>query len=292
MIEATRKRLLFVINHFSGRKASDWESVILNHFQALPFDLNIFPLPAKFDLATIKTTIDLFKPDRVIAVGGDGTANLLATCIRNTGMSLGILPAGSANGMAKELGLEDVAVALKAIEDGFSRKISLLDINGKISLHLADIGLNAYMLRQFERSGVRGFFGYLIATMKVLGNRSEINVDVTYQNKKKNVRADIILIANATMYGTGVIVNPLGKLDDDVFEVIAIKNLTVKDLLKTSLSTLRLDESKAEIFQASEIHLHCKKPAHFQVDGEYVGKVRDINAKLLPDSLNVLVPKR
>lgn len=291
MIEATRRRLLFVINHFSGRKASDWESVILKHFESLPFDINIYPLPEKFDVSTIRSTIELYKPDQVIAVGGDGTVNLLATCIRNTEIGLGILPAGSANGMAKELGIADVALALKTIENGFSKKISLLDINGKISLHLADIGLNAYMLREFEKSGIRGFIGYLIASVRVLGRRRELHVEVSYKNTKKTVHADIILIANATMYGTGVVVNPVGKLDDDVFEVIAIKNLTLKDLVKTSLTTLRLDESKAEIFQASEINLHCKKAAHFQVDGEYVGKVRDIAAKLLPDSLKVLVPE-
>lgn len=290
-MQTVRKRFLFVINHSSGRQTVDWESIILSHFETLPFDVQFYRLPEKFTVSTVQSVIDTNNPDHVIAVGGDGTANLLATCIRNTRMALGIVPAGSANGMAKELGIsEDTTTALKIIEKGFCKRISLLEINDRISLHLSDIGLNAYMLMEFEKRGKRGLIGYTVATMRVLGSKKRLNVDIHYNNKSVNVHADIILIANATTYGTGVVVNPVGRLDDNVFEVVVIKDLTVGDLLKSSLHTLRLDESKAEIFQTSEVRLHCKKPAHFQVDGEYVGEVQDINAKLLPDCLDVIVP--
>jgi len=286
------RKILFVINQASGRKTPDWKSVILDHFKTSPFDLDFYQLPDKFTLSTVQSVIDSVKPDHVVAVGGDGTANLLANCIRNTQMSLGILPAGSANGMAKELGINpDITTALRIVEEGFCRRISLVEINDRISLHLSDIGLNAFMLSEFERRGKRGIIGYLIATMKVLWRRKRLHVDIEFNDKSVSVRADLIIIANATTFGTGVVVNPVGKLDDNVFEVIAINDLTVKDLLKSSLHTLRIDESKATIYQAAEMKLHCKRPAHFQVDGEYIGKVQDINAKLLPDSLSVIVPK-
>jgi len=283
--------LLFVINHFSGRNKTDWEGVINTFFKGRPFNVKFYKLPEVIDIKDLKSEIDRFKPVRVVAVGGDGTVNLLASCIMNEDIALGIIPAGSANGMAKELGIgQDIQAALGIVEEGHSKRISLLKINGRISLHLSDIGLNARMLREFETKGVRGLIGYLLASIRILRTRSTMDVEIRYKNQVRQVRADIILIANATMYGTGVVVNPVGKLDDDVFEVIVIKDLTIKDLLNSSLHTFRLDESKAEIIQVNEVTLRCKKPADFQVDGEYLGKVQDISARLLPDILNVIIP--
>jgi diacylglycerol kinase family enzyme len=285
------RRLLFVINKVSGRTTPDWDSIINNYFKSLPFEIEMYPLPDNFSVRDVRSKIEASNPDCVVAVGGDGTVNLLATCIINTDISLAILPAGSANGMAKELGIgAETDAALKIIEEGVCKKISAVDINGRISLHLSDLGLNAFMLREFEKRGKRGLIGYIIATIKVLRMKRMLKAEISYGNTTKNIKADIILIANATTYGTGVVVNPVGKLDDKVFEIIAIKDLTVGDLLKASLTTLRLDDRKAQIFQVSEATLHCAKPAHFQVDGEYLGKVQEVKAKLLPDSLRVIVP--
>ena len=289
---AVRKRFLFVINHVSGRKTLDWETVILEHFKDYEHDLEFYELPEKFTADTVRDKIKTHKPDYVVAVGGDGTINLLASCVMNTPMKLGILPAGSANGMAKELNISDQpAEAMDTIVKGFTRSISLISINEHISMHLSDIGLNAYMLREFERRGVRGFWGYMMATIKVLSKRKALRVNLHFDGKNVKVRADIIIIANATRYGTGVLVNPVGKLDDNVFEIIAVNDLSVKDLLKTSLHTLRLDENKAEIFQTSELHLTSDKPVHFQVDGEYLGKVKEIKAKLMRGCVTVVVPE-
>lgn len=288
---AERKRILFVVNRVSGKATPDWESIIRAHFDALPFETYVYHLPEKFSQPVVKSAIASFNPACVVAVGGDGTVNLLATCVMNTGISLGIVPAGSANGMARELGITpNVTEALRIIERGICKRISLLKINDRISVHLSDLGLNAYMLREFERRGKRGFFGYVLATLKVLRKKKKLTAQMKFNGKSVTIRAEIILVANATTYGTGVVVNPVGKLDDNVFEVIAITDITLTDLLKSSLKTLRLNESTAKIFQVTEMQLHCEKPAHFQVDGEYAGKVENITARLLPGSLNVIVP--
>jgi diacylglycerol kinase (ATP) len=290
-MNGTGRKFFFVINPGSGSKVLDWESVILDRFKTLPHQVELYHLPKEFTPSMVRTTINSYNPHHVIAVGGDGTVNLLAGCVMNTGMSLGILPAGSANGMARELGInDDVTSALDTVIGGTVRKISVVEINGRISIHLSDIGLNAYMVKEFEKGTKRGLRGYLVASVKALWKKRRLTADLHYNGKTVTIHADIVLIANATMYGTGVIVNPVGSLHDDVFEVIAIKDLSVKDLLKTSLRTLRLDESKATIYQVSEMRLHVRQPVHFQVDGEYLGKVQDITARLIPNCLAVLSP--
>jgi diacylglycerol kinase family enzyme len=88
------------------------------------------------------------KPDRVIAVGGDGTVQMAAKQLLGTDIPLGILPAGSANGMARELELPNTSEeALQVIVEGITRSADVIRINNTdICLHLSDIGLNAKLV--------------------------------------------------------------------------------------------------------------------------------------------------
>jgi diacylglycerol kinase family enzyme len=292
MTGSVRRRLLFVLNVVSGAKTVDWRAVILAYFTQSYHDIGFYKLPAKFTAQEVRSAIQSYQADYVIAVGGDGTVTLLSECLVNTTMSLGILPAGSANGMAKELGIStEPQKALDVIAAGFTRRISATSINGRISIHLADVGLNAFMLKEFHSRGKRGFLGYMLATTKVLWKNQGVDVELVYNDKRVRIKADIVLIANATSYGTGVTVNPVGKLDDDVFEVIAIPKLSVGDLVKHSLQKTTIDRSKVKIYQMSEGTIVSKKPVHFQIDGEYLGKVKEVHAKLLPNCLQVIVPQ-
>ena len=99
--------LLFIINPGSGNNKTDWRKEIETFFKDKPFSIELHDLPNPCELQIIKDLITSKKPDKVIAVGGDGTVKLIAECLANTRTPLGILPAGSANGMAKELNISD-----------------------------------------------------------------------------------------------------------------------------------------------------------------------------------------
>jgi diacylglycerol kinase family enzyme len=291
MKTAENRKFLFVLNAISGAKSVDWQSVIEDFFKGSPHIVDFYVLPEKINTHDIRAAIRRYNADHVVAVGGDGTVTLLAECLIDTEMSLGILPAGSANGMAKELGIAtDARKALEIIAAGHTRKISAVRINDRLSIHLADVGLNAYMIKEFHTRGKRGLFGYIMATAKVLWKKRHIRADLQFNGWNIGIKADLIIIANATSFGTGVVVNPVGKLDDNVFEVIAVQDVSAGNLIKTSLQKSTLDRTKAKIFQMSEGKLVCKKPVHFQVDGEYLGKVTEIDAKLLRDCLRIIVP--
>src|SRR5206468_6733107 len=133
--------LLFIVNPISGGKQKqDWEASIRDYFKQLPHSIEFYLLTGKDDRVSIEHHIKQIKPDRVVAVGGDGTVKMLAELFKETSLPLGIIPAGSANGMAKELGIpEEAKEALQIITDGSCRKLDVIDINDKETcLHLSD----------------------------------------------------------------------------------------------------------------------------------------------------------
>src|SRR3954451_16130442 len=98
--------LLFVINPISGGKLKvDYEEGIKKYFEPLPHKIEFFLMNGKNDAEELEKTIEQVKPHKVVAVGGDGTVGMVAKKIFGTDMQLGILPAGSANGMARELNI-------------------------------------------------------------------------------------------------------------------------------------------------------------------------------------------
>ena len=100
----------------------------------------------------------------------------------------------------------------------------------------------------------------------------------------------MIVIANATKYGNGVVINPIGKLDDKLFEVIVIKKISFYEIIKMNSSYGSFNRDKTEIFQINALSLKSRRKVHFQIDGEYLGKVKEVNAFIVPDALQVIIP--
>ena len=136
-------KLLFALNPISGGTSNQsWESAIREYFEDLPHTIEIFMLTGEHDDDSLRHWIDRLKPDRVVAVGGDGTVQMAAKQLLGSGIALGILPAGSANGMAKELDIPNSPEgALNIITTGEVKAADVIRINNQeICLHLSDIG--------------------------------------------------------------------------------------------------------------------------------------------------------
>lgn len=282
--------MLFIVNPGSGSDEVNFSEEITSYFKGSNHQLTIYELPADCSIKKIKEFIDQTKPDRVVAVGGDGTIKLVAECLLQTGTPIGIIPAGSANGMAKELGIPlDLAEALDRTVNGKPKKIHVVMVNNELCIHLSDIGFNAYIVKKFDDLEHRGMWGYTKAAWHALWNHHKM--DVSFKINEKTIRSEaaMVVIANATMYGTGVKINPQGTLDDDVFEVVLVKKYSVMEILKLKFTNLALNPKNIELFQATDLVIKTKHKAHFQVDGEYLGKVNKIEAKIIPAAVSVIV---
>lgn len=282
-------KLLFIINPGSGSHDLNLKEVISSHFSSKDVLIELFELPKDCSLEKIKEKIDKEKADRVVAVGGDGTLKLVAECLLNTNIPIGIIPAGSANGMAKELGIPtDIELALDLVVSGEPHKIHAVKLNDQLCIHLSDLGFNAYLVKKFDAMPERGMWGYAKATWHALWSHKRMQIELNIKGETIKSAAAMVAIANATMYGTGLKINPDGKLNDELFEIVIVKDYSYLEILKIWLTKLPFNPKKIEVFQASEVKIFSKHKAHFQVDGEYIGQVNEVTAKILPASVTVI----
>jgi diacylglycerol kinase (ATP) len=287
------QKILFVINPVSGGKEKqDWEASIRNFFKELPHSIEFYLLTGENDSVSIQYHIERIQPEKVVAVGGDGTVKLVAEIIKGSSIVLGILPAGSANGMAKDLNLPlEKEQALNTIINGKEKAIDAIQVNEKeICIHLSDIGLNAMLVKYFEQSNKRGMWGYTKGVFKMLWNKQKIHATIRMNSSTEHRKAYMIVLANASKYGTGATINPEGKLDDGKFEIVIVRRLNFWELLKLLITHKPFDKEKVEIFSTTSVALTSIKRTYFQVDGEYRGRTKMISAKVLPGCLRVMLP--
>ncbi|HEX9955690.1 MAG TPA: diacylglycerol kinase family protein, partial [Fibrella sp.] len=245
---------LFAINPVSGGKdKTDWTDGINNFFADLPHTAELLYLDGETDTETLRRSIADLKPDRVVAVGGDGTLKIVAEQLLGTGIPLGILPAGSANGMARELAIPgDIEGSLNIVVNGELKPVDIISINdGDMCLHLSDIGLNAQVVKHYEQNNWRGMFGYLRSVLKALRRRRQLQVEIDTGHECVQREALMIVLANARMYGTGAVINPDGDLSDGRFEVVIFRRLAFWALLKLFWRFRPFDPRNIEIFTAT-----------------------------------------
>ncbi|GAB3313360.1 YegS/Rv2252/BmrU family lipid kinase [Larkinella ripae] len=293
MPEAKKLKFLFAINPISGgQDKSAWEASIHNFFENQPHSADLFLLDGKSDHEKFPERIASVQPDRLVAVGGDGTIKFVAEHALNANLPLGILPAGSANGMAKELNIPATPEeSLAVLVDGLEKPIDLICINGtEHCLHLSDIGMNAQLVKYFEQGKMRGKLGYARGVLRVLMRRRLLRMQINTGSEVVHRAAFMVVLANARMYGTGAIINPEGDVADGKFEVVVMRSLRFWEIMKMFFQFRPFDSKYIEIFPATSVHLITKRKAYFQIDGEYRGKIREITAEIWPGKLRVMLP--
>jgi diacylglycerol kinase family enzyme len=285
--------ILFVLNPAAGKKKLNWEAAIRTYFKNLPHVIEFHILKGKDDTGSLDDWIKKLKITRVVAVGGDGTVTLLAKQLLGSNVALGILPAGSANGMAKELQIPDLPEeALDIIINGKIKCCDVIKINDDISVHLSDFGLNAQLIKYFDEAPLRGMWAYARMVFKVLWRKKLMVAHIVADDLDLTTKAYMIVIANASKYGTGALVNPQGNLADGLFEIIILRKFPFWEMFKMLLSYKNFNPEKVEIFQTKTATITTRKNTHFQVDGEYIGKIKKVSAEIMPSQINFLVRKR
>lgn len=288
-------KILFVVNPIAGGKEKkDWETAIREFFKDSPYYIEFYIQTGENDKTSIQHYIEKLNPGKVVAIGGDGTVKMVAEIVKETPIVLGIIPAGSANGLAKELGIPvDVNEAVKIILTGREEKLDAIKINEEeLCFHLSDIGLNALLVKYFEASNTRGMWGYARSLLKMLWNKRKMRVAIQTDEGLIKRKAYMVALANAEMYGTGAVINPDGDVADGKFEVVVVRKIHLVEVFKAVTARKNFNPKRIEVFRTKNVVLTFQQKAPFQVDGEYLGKVASVKARILPGIVNVMLPGR
>lgn len=285
---------MFAVNPISGgTEKGDWEGIIRDYFKDSGAHIDICTQTGEGDRQALQLRVTEFSPDTVVAVGGDGTVKLVADVVKESEIRLGIIPAGSANGLAKELGISaDITAALQIVADGEETGMDAIKINEEeLCFHLSDIGLNALLVKYFDQSKVRGMWGYGRSLAKMLWNKRKMRVTLEMDGETVKRKAYMVALANAEKYGTGAVINPGGSVHDGRFEVVVVRKINLIEIFKSVTAHRSFNSEKVEVFRTKNLKLTLQQKAPFQVDGEYMGKTASLQARVLPSVVKVLLPK-
>ena len=285
--------ILLVVNPISGDLDKSELIRQVNQIVRPHQPLEIYTTTGTDDQARITDLLNNFPARRVLVAGGDGTIKLLAEVLRNHTLPLGILPTGSANGLARSLNIpSNWAEAIPVALGNRFQDTDALCINNELCLHISDLGLNAELIHHYEDGGVRGKLGYALQTIPTLiSSDMPFTFDVTVDEGRYTKQGILLALANAQKYGTGANINPDGKIDDGKFEVLLFKKLDVLEIAKTLQEEVQLDDDFAESFTTTHAVIRCQQPVPFQIDGEYCGEVQHLDVSILPHHLKIAVPE-
>lgn len=279
---------LVVVNPISGDIDKDEHLSKIKEFtKKNGFHLAFFKTTGENDVTNIKSKVKEFNPDRIIVMGGDGTIKLVIESTLDFEIPIGIIPCGSANGLATSIDLPKEVDQCIPIAFGSQKKaIDLIQVNKQLCIHLSDMGFNAEMIKNYENNNSRGFWGYSIEFMKTLSSfEGPFNISVEANGQRTHAKVVMLVIANASKYGTGFQINPKGEIDDGKFELVLVKDIGLSELIKLMSNKEQLDTDQIEIISTKEAKVHALSPNHFQVDGEYIGKPSELAIKILPQKV-------
>lgn len=232
--------------------------------------------------------------DMVIAAGGDGTINETAIALCDTGVTLGIIPCGSGNGLARHLNIPvDTDEALKIIASGQSLTIDHGSVNSRPFFCTFGTGFDAVVSHKFAQSKHRGKFTYISNTFKEY---------VSYKPEKYVIRANgeiiteeafVVAVCNASQYGNNAYIAPHASIDDGLLDITVIHR---GNMLTTALVGLDMMLGAIEknmlihTFRASELTIERQDQGPAHIDGEPLMLDAVLNIKCHPGSLRVFTP--
>lgn len=281
---------MLVINPVSGDIDKQPVIDMVKQYLGPEIQFSLFETTGEDDINRLRKRLKTFAPDRILVAGGDGTIKMVAQACEGNDYSLGILPVGSANGLATDLNLpKDCKQALLV---AMGQKILILDalrIGKSIGLHISDMGLNAELIKNYSESAVRGHFGYFINSIPTLWeSEAPYHFSILANGERREVDAIMVAFANSKKFGSGALVNPRGEINDGKFEVLIFKKLSVVDVIGTLNSNIDMDSDFVEVIQTTEVQVTTEKPIVFQIDGEVVGERTMVSVSIVPAYIKVV----
>jgi len=237
------------------------------------------------------------KAELVIAAGGDGTIHAVATSLITRESTLGIVPLGTMNNLARSLGIPlPIEAACAIIAKGATRAIDVGNINGQVFIEVAGIGLEAALFPSAEEikspgffSTVRGVINGSLTLFKFQSTKFRISFD---DHKRRPYTAIQVTISNAPYYGAHFQVAPNIMMDDGELDIFIYKHFSKLEYIRHAISISqgrRIFQPKLTHRRAKSLRISADHPIEVQADGLPKGHT-PVSVTITPGALRVRVP--
>ena len=236
--------------------------------------------------------------DVIVACGGDGTVNEIASSLVGSNVKLGIVPMGSGNGLASALKIpKSISGALNVIKNSNSTQIDVGEINKHYFFSNTGIGFDANVINNYSKTKQRRLGSYLKASLLTFfNNPPSLSVKITTESKSLRLKPFMVFVSNSNEMGYDISLTPKASIQDGMLDAIIVEPLNKLEIIYFGfLLLIKRPQSfkKAHYFLTKNLEItNLKKGGVLaQIDGESVQiKANQINIQIKQDALSVVVP--
>lgn len=298
MEESRKIRVLFVVNPISGiNRKNRFPGLVAKKLNQSRFDYKVVFTERPEHATELASEAVKQGYDLVVAVGGDGTINEVATALIGTNVGFGIIPSGSGNGLARHLNIPlNQKKSLEIINKGKYEFIDTATINGHRFCSISGVGFDAMVAEKFAHTGIRGFFSYLrIIILEYFQYEPKTYQLILDDKEVIKEEAFFITFANSNQFGYGVIIAPDADLQDGLLDVCIVKKPESSSLLHVIYLVMRNKAHRSDLIRirrVSKIKLVGNSSYFVNIDGDPSRINEDIEVRVNPKSLKILMLKK
>ena len=295
----TRKKIHFILNPVSGKGEN-----VLNHklirtiFAEEEYDTVLKTSTQKKEAKQLAKESVKDGVDVVVACGGDGTINEVASALVDTPLALGILRFGSGNGLASNLNIpKKIQQALLVIKNHSTTKIDVGVINQHYFFSNASIGFGAQLIHHYSKTNRRQFRSYFFAFIKAIMNQYKLpEISITIDDYTDIITPFILFISNSNEMGYNLSLTPKASLQDGKLDFVYINDVGIwnKIILALLMVLNKISRSKLihyQTFKKLEISNLHEPSFLIQIDGESEAlSTKTVSIQIKEKALNVIVP--
>ncbi len=269
------KKIAFIINPIAGRrKNSNLEDIVRKHIDKKVWEPDFYYTECRGHATDLVQSCYAGGIQTVVAAGGDGTVNEVASSAFKYGLEFGIIPCGSGNGLARSLNIPiNLVGAINCINKGNSIYIDVGKINNKNFFCTCGIGFDARIGHKFAEHSKRGLSSYIKIILKEYFRYKPKKFKLRINEEKYKKKAFLVTVANAGQWGNNAYIAPKALMNDGLFDVCIFKPFPwyTTPVLGLRLFSRSMDKSRyVETIQARKVVFRKKKEYKMHIDGEPV----------------------